>query len=129
MSRRSDRHAATQARAVWPPSVGLFRLRLTKGGWPVPCVIARTEQGAWYATIDGFTHPAHDDPAQAEGVSDVWTYGQIVTRAEYEWALAMKDHAAAHDPDHPCLNPRRAIERLWLRPLSTQGHTTPWTPT
>lgn len=111
------RHAADQARTVWPPAPGLFRLRLTKGGWGVPCRIACTDQGEWFAEVDGCTHRAHPNPALAEGVSDIWTFGEIINRTTFEWLFAMKDHAAAHDPDHPCLNPRRAIDKLRLRPL------------
>jgi hypothetical protein len=125
----NDRHAADQARAIWPPTTGMFRLRLVRGAWAVPCLIARTDEGDWYAEVDGCTHHPHADPAYAEGVSDIWTYGEIIDQPTYTWLLAMKDHAAAHDPDHPCLHPRRAIDRHRLQPVSTEGHTTQWTPT
>jgi hypothetical protein len=119
------RHHPSQARAVWPPSPGFFRMRLTKRGWEVPCAI-RHDGNGWCAVIDGCEHPPAALPEHAEGVSDIWTYGTITDEADYRWRLAVKAHAAAHEPDHPACNPRTAINPLTTRmlatPPTTRGH-------
>jgi len=112
----NPRHAASQARFVDIVEPGYFRLRLVRGGWQVPCRIESTSDG-WQATIDGFTHPANPDPWRAEGVSDIHTYGERIDAKTYSWLLSIKSWAAENNPDHPACWPRRAIDRLNLRPL------------
>jgi hypothetical protein len=121
---RSERHGKDQARAVWPPEQGYFRLRLARGAWEVPCRIVRTEDGEWFAEIDGCAHASNPDPALAEGISIVWTYGFRTDEADFRWRLAVKAHAAAHgSPDHPALNPRRAISLMRLSPIQPRTPT------
>lgn len=112
-----DRHDARQRRAIWPPQPGFFRLRLAKNAWPVPARITH-DGDMWQATIDGSECAAHADPALAPRVTDIWEGGWIVDEAEYRWALAVRDAAAAADhTDHPALNPTKAINPLRLIPL------------
>jgi hypothetical protein len=117
MTRRDQR-----PRNVWPPEPGWFRLRLVRGGWPVPAAIRHTIDG-WFAVIDGFQHPPADDPAYAEGISDLWTYGDRIEEHEYEYLLALRAHVLTHEPDHPAANPHRAIQPALLRPILPAGHT------
>jgi len=104
------------ARPVWPPSTGFFRLRLAKGAWAVPARIC-CEDGVWCAIIDGKEFPGHADPAHAEGVERIWTSAERIEAHDYRWLLAVKEHAQAHDPDHPCLHPRKPIRVGLLRPI------------
>jgi hypothetical protein len=113
----SERHHDDQRRQVWPPEAGFFRLRLVRKGWAVPCQIVCTDDELWQATIDGEALTAHADPAHAPRVADIWHGGHRIDEAEYLWCLAVKEHAAAHDPDHPALNPRQAISPMRLKPL------------
>jgi hypothetical protein len=119
-----DRHDQSQAREIWPPRAGFFRLRLVRGGWPVPAEIklvpiedGGTDRMGWQAVIDGEPRDPDPDPAHAAGVSDIWHGGTIVPQSEFEWCIAVRDHAAAHDPDHPSLHPRKPIDRNRLKPL------------
>ena len=112
----SERHDDAQQRPVWPPQEGFFHMRLVRKGWPVPCRILCTDAG-WQAIIDGEEFPAHADPAHADGVARIWHSGTIVEEGDYCWRLAVKAHAAAHEPDHPALHPRTAIHPLRLKPL------------
>lgn len=114
----ADRHHADQARVVWPPEEGWFRLRLVPGAWAVPCAICQTEDGDWLAIVDGAAQPPHPDPAHAAYVADIWHGGIKIDRPTYERLLDDRDHAAAHGPaDHPALHPRRAIDHNRLRPI------------
>jgi hypothetical protein len=110
------RHDPSQARQVWPPSPGHFALKLAKGCWAVPCRIVHDDAG-WHAVIDEFEHPPNADPAGAEGVSTVWTYGQIIGTSSYNWLLSVKRWAEQNYRDHPALNPRVPIDPMKLRPI------------
>jgi hypothetical protein len=115
-------HRRGPPRPVWPPEAGWFRFRLVRGGWAVPAAIRQTDDG-WSAVIDGFEHPPHDDPAHAEGVSDLWTYGDRIEQHEYDYLTALREHVRRADPSHPAANPHRAILPAMLRPILPAGHT------
>jgi hypothetical protein len=112
----ATRHDASQSRLIWPPMPGYFALQLVRRGWRVPACIAH-EDARWYAIIDGIARDSHIDPAYAPDVARVWTGGLRIPRADYEWLLALKEHALVHDPDHPCLSPHKAIRPNLLRPI------------
>jgi hypothetical protein len=113
----TDRHAATQARAVWPPEEGVFALRLVKGGWAVPARIRLTDDGQFQAEVDGETHAAHADPALAAQVATIWHSGTRITESEWRWLDSMRAWAVKHQPDHPCLHPRKVIDHRLLEPI------------
>jgi len=119
------RHAPSQARAVDVVTPGYYRMPITRGGWSVPCQIELTTVG-WRATIDGFSHAADLDPWRAEGVSSIHAYGEKIDRATFDWLLEVKAWAAKHNPEHPCLWPRRAIDFGKLRPLYPRRTTAKW---
>lgn len=116
MSISNRRHDPAQARSIWPPSVGTFRLRLVKGGWAVPAQIVETAAG-WCAIIDEIALPPHPDPAQADGVERVWTGGTMIDQSEYDWLIALKAAAKQTAPDHPAVNPRKPIDHMLLKPI------------
>src|SRR5215831_15447402 len=99
-------HAADQARRMWPPEAGYFRLKLTKKGWPVPCRIFCEWDGRWHAVVDGRMFHADCDPALAPWIGEVWTRAEKISKADYDWLMAVKSWATEHHPDHPCLHPR-----------------------
>jgi hypothetical protein len=107
------RHDPAQSRLIWPPSPGLFRLRLVKGAWAVPARILFG--GLWQAEIDEALNAPHADAVLARGVDTIWHGGLRIDQDEYDWLIATKRHAEAHDPSHPCLHPTRAIDRSRLR--------------
>jgi hypothetical protein len=121
----SDRHAPAQSRLIWPPSPGLFRLRLVKGAWAVPTRILRGT--LWQAEIDETLNAPHADPALARGVDTIWHGGLRIDQDEYDWLIGMKRYAEQSNHDHPCLHPTRAIDRSRLRPFvpATQQRTMP----
>jgi hypothetical protein len=113
---QSPRHAKAQARAIWPPSPGLFSVSFTRGAWKVPARIVLTG-GLWYAEIDEEEYEAHSDPALAPRVGFVWHRGVRIDQVAYDWLLVLKDWARANYPDHPCLSPYEAIDPNKLRPM------------
>jgi hypothetical protein len=118
MRATGERHSREQTRRSDVVEPGFYRLRLRRGAWAVPARIVRTDDGEFFAIIDGCEHSPHADPFLAEGVSDVHAYGTKIDEQTYDWLLAVKAHAAAHGPDdHPALNPTRAINPARLSPL------------
>lgn len=111
------RHAAAQRRLIWPPEPGHFLLRLAKGAWRVPCQIHRDADGRWHAEVDGEHHPAHADPAHAYMIDALWCGGIKIQKADFDWYVAMKEHARLHDPSHPSLHARTPMDPRRLRPL------------
>jgi hypothetical protein len=101
---------------IWPPEPGPFSLRLVKGGWRVPARIVRDAEDRWHAEVDGEAHAADADPAQAVMVATLWHVGIKIDEQTYDWLLAMKAHALAREPDHPCLHPRKPIDPRLLKP-------------
>jgi len=122
----SERHADRQRRRVDVVEPGWFKLRLTKGGWQVPCRIGFDADRGWYAVIDGCPHSPNDDPWLAEGVSDIHAYGLKIDHEEYEHLLSIKVWAQVHQHDHPALWPQRRIDPAQLRPLFPRKPAT-WT--
>jgi hypothetical protein len=112
----NPRHSPNQRRRVDLPSSGFFTLRLVRGGWAVPAQIARNGR-FWFAVVDGETLAAHADPFQAEKVAAIHEFGTAIEQSHYVWLLALREWAAEHDPDHPCLHPYRAINPMQLRPI------------
>jgi hypothetical protein len=107
-----------QRRRVWPPEEGTFAFRLARGGWRVPARIV-AEGGRWHAEIDGESYPAHTDPALASFVADIWHRGIMIPQADYDWLIAVREHARKNEPSHPALHPREQIDPRRLRPLET----------
>lgn len=111
MRRPSDRHSAYQVRDSWPPEPGLFKMRLCKNGWQVPAQIEKHGDGTFTATVD-------EGPGD---VADVWHYGMRIGAVEYLQLLACKREAELEDPDHPCLNPRKPIDPLTVKPVKPRS--------
>lgn len=105
-----------KARAIWPPQPGLFSLRLVKNGWKVPARISHTEAG-WHAEIDGEAQPANPNPERAAGVDTIWHSGDQIDQQTYDHLQAIREYAREHDPDHPSLRPRTAMDHRTLRPI------------
>lgn len=118
----ADRHAAGQARSVWPPEAGFFKLRLVSKGWHVPARIVCSE-GRWHAVIDEAIQESHPDPVHAPEVSRVWSYGAAIDEAEYFHLISLKAWAKANDTAHPALHPQKPVNRMLLRPLAPQPRT------
>jgi hypothetical protein len=115
--------ADDQARRVWPPEPGYFRLRLVKGGWPVGARIGKTEDGLWQAEVDGKLHHPNWNPAYARMVSDIWHYGERIDQATYQRLIDQAAHARAHDPGHPAADPYTPIDRAKLKPIQPKIRT------
>jgi hypothetical protein len=109
--------SSAQRRTIWPPEAGTFALRLVKNGWRVPARIVLDDDDRWYAEIDGAPFAAHPDPVHAPMVDVIWHGGIRIDEQTYQWLLAVKAHAQAHEPDHPALHPRKAIDPRLLKPL------------
>lgn len=105
-----------ESRAVWPPTPGFFKIRLVRRGWRVPAMIVRSEHG-WQAVIDGVTYETHDDPAQSPEIGKVWGYGTMISAADYDWLVAVRENARVNDRAHPSLSPLKPINYLTLTPL------------
>lgn len=96
------------------PTAGFYQLRLVKDGPWVPVRIWRgfgadpltgeiIERGwIWRAELNGAGVP----------VDRVWPYcaGEPIERAEYDYMLAMIDHATRYEPAMPEANPWEKID-------------------
>ena len=94
MNRRAE-----PSRRIDEPEPGLFKTRMVRGG---PFVAARIIYDAplWSAEIDGRPCGAADpDPAHADGVFSIWTYGARVTEAEFNVLLGRDPHPATKPID------------------------------
>lgn len=100
------------------PRPGFYRRRLVKGG---PWVGARIWHGPPFDPIT--REPldrSHALRCEVNGeqvdVFDAWTWlaGEPISEAEFLYLEALRDHALAHEPDHPAAQPRRPIDRMTL---------------
>lgn len=92
-------------------------MRLARGAYRVPARIARDADGFWLAIVDDEMFAAHPDPALAHMVAAIWHSGERIPEETYRWMLAVKAHARLHDPSHPALHPRKAIDHRLLTPI------------
>ena len=104
------------------PTAGFYLLRLTKGGWAVPCEIRRSgnlfvieidgvqQAGIWtmlaievvlrdWLTL-GTSHP----------VASLLMYGMPTDEVTYRYRTALREWAREHKPDHPSLHPEKPID-------------------
>lgn len=96
-------------------------MRLVPKGWQVPVQIIRDQDGIWQVIANGEAREPNSDPILA-GVSRVWESATMIDQAEYDYLIAVRDHARAHDPDHPAADPTKPIRVALLRPIHPRGH-------
>lgn len=109
-----------KSRAVWPPEAGYFSVRLVRKGFRVPARIIHDGE-KWQAEVDGEMQTPHPDPALAAMVADIWYGGRQIDQQEYDYLVAVKEHARVNNPQHPCLHPRCAIDHRVLTPIMPRG--------
>lgn len=126
MTRRTYIPPANRAdpRNIAAPEPGYWMIRLVKGGPAVPAMIEcrphepgnpfnvldRSPRSLWHAEIDG-------EPADVERV---WNARPVpgpddkpqITRAEYDYQVALGRHAKEYLPNHPRANPRSKIDLM-----------------
>jgi hypothetical protein len=100
-----------------PPEPGIFHIRLVKKGWnKVPARIV-SENGLWWAEIDGIPDgPKVADPLRSGAIMRVWEAGTKIEQGQYDYALALKAWALKNAPTHPAANPRQPIDLTKLDP-------------
>jgi hypothetical protein len=106
-------HFGSTPRAVWPPEPGFYKMRLCKGGWPVPCEIRILKHGAWQTVIDGRESPTAFDPIAVQA-DRIWYAGEPIPEYQYRYLLALREQAP---DDHPARNPLKPINPSRLSPL------------
>ena len=95
------------SRVVDQPEPGFFLIRLCKGGPKIPARITH-DFGLWSASIMGAPCGAsHEDPLKADGISRIWSYGEMIDHAEYQGRLARP----------PQVDPTKAVDLASLSPL------------
>lgn len=97
------------------PECGWFKIKLVKNGPYVPARI-------WlYQEIDSETGELCDDEkfqAELNGqYADpysqwIWMSARPITKAEYDWMMAVREYALANAQDEPAANPRQPINHL-----------------
>ena len=113
----SPRPPPIQRRAALTPMPGLYAVSMVPKGWPVPARILLADH-VFRVIIDGTLDPLTYTPDQFGELLIDWLtgesshpfvrlhlYGRAADEADYLWRLALKDWAALHAPDHPCLHP------------------------
>lgn len=95
------------------PQVGWFKRRLVKAGPFVPARIwmfQPTEDGELVGD-ETFQCEVNGKFADAED-QWLWLCQNPITEGEYNYMMAMSDHAVRNEPDHPAANPNAAINNL-----------------
>lgn len=97
------------------PQCGFFKRRLRRGGVLVPARI-------WlYSPIDIGTGELVDDEVlqcevdgQYANPVEQWSYlcGNPITEQEFNYLMALRQHAQVHEPDLPHADPRKPVD--WL---------------
>lgn len=106
---------------------GFYRLAKAPRCWKVPARIG-LENGLYTAEIDGEAIDGSWSEDDIEWQLFEWLthagsypffhlvlFGRPSTGAEFKWLLALKDWAAIHNPNHPCLHPLRSMDPLTLK--------------
>jgi hypothetical protein len=108
-----------EAIVVDRPQPGYWKLRLHPGGWHEVPVRIGFSNDVWWAELDGEMQEPATDPIHAEGILDIWhSRKTAISEAEYDFLrLALKSWARLHYPDHPLLDPRKAVITAALRPI------------
>lgn len=105
------------------PQCGWFKRKLVKGGIYVAARIwlfSETDIGTG-ELLDDEIYQCEVDGQRADPFEQ-WSYlaSNPITEAEYNYLVALREHAVRHEPDHPMSDPRKAVD--WLRaPLPTFG--------
>lgn len=71
---------------------------------------------AWRVTCDRYPHLAAEINGKRAGVERVWTSGETIDEAEYDYLIADRAWHRRHQPDSPEANPDRAIDWNTLNP-------------
>lgn len=118
----------TAARRTDRLETGYFRMRLVKGGPMVACAIRKlchcTPMGGFAHDWDPELCDRHAPPDAWIGGElqkprrawDIWTFGEAITKEEYDYMLAAADWARSHAPDEPSANPGRAVDLMTAPP-------------
>jgi hypothetical protein len=113
---------------LWPPSIGMYAMRLVKGGplvavriWYGHAIIDGEEQDRGYdfrCEIDGRTDRIIDGIRAPLDISEAWPFcaRRPIDLREYVFLLRRRDWALEHDPSHPVANPRQPIDVRNLKP-------------
>ncbi len=114
-------------RRIDAPVPGYFVLRLVSGGAQVAGRIHRTccctvnggdaqDAHPWDGTCDRYPRMEAEINGRPAEVDRVWTSGQDIDEAEYNYLIADREHARRHRPDSPEANPHQAIDFNVLQP-------------
>lgn len=96
----------------------MFRLRMVRGGVYVAAKIGQTDEGLWFAEIDGkAAGEPRANPIENSAVMRIWTFGDAVQEREFDYLLARGEWARHHDPNHPAATPEVAVDLRRLPPL------------
>lgn len=106
------------ARRIDAPQTGYFCRQRVPMGWEVPGRICQTNDGLWYAVIDGEPlFPPRADPHDAGQVMEIWQGWQQIDEVHYRWLNATREWAALYDPTHPAVNARKPVDFRTMRPV------------
>jgi hypothetical protein len=116
----AKRSTSAPTAVVDTPEPGIWKMRLSKDGWPdVPVRIEHAPGIGWRATIDGVAGEIDPDPLRAPGVLRIWHGRKTpIGEAEYRFLTeTLKDWAEKFYPDHPLLHPEQPYRAGGLRPI------------
>lgn len=108
------------------PREGTYRIRLVKDGPWVPvrifrpcyCTLGGEEMHDWSPSCDRYL------PLYALVNGDEWWWPgsawpscREISRAEYDYLVAVAEHARGHDPKAPEAKPRKAVDLAEMPPI------------
>ena len=102
------------ARLVDTPSPGYYHIRLCRGGPWVPVRIwlegGERDEAGELLSDEVFRAKIGDHEMTWDELVQRWPWLRKIKRSEYDYLMAAGRYAAAHEPDAPEANPRRAID-------------------
>lgn len=114
-------------RRVDMPEPGFFKIRLVKGGvWVAaritysPTLDPETDAPLdrswhWGAEING-QECSDLAPTPGANVMRIWTYGDRITKDEFDYLLADQEHARLYRPHAPEATPNKAVNLREMNP-------------
>ena len=102
------------------PVPGYFAVKLVKGGVECAAQVIEHEDGTISGLING--EPVADGEEDKtktfpDKLQNIWLFGRVIDKDEYEYLLARLQHYRRHDPLDPRARPHERVNRRLMKPI------------